>query len=114
MKNVHALTVNNIVSSNSCAEAAMQTAHLILAWCLASFPLRPLPLMSLIRSLRPQTSAGCGSVGGGQRGHINFGGKRREDRQGEMKGILKQSPLRIQLLLQLFSRSLYRVGSVTF
>lgn len=109
MNHVHALTVRNIVSGNSRADAAMQAAHFIWAGWLASCPQCLSPGHS-----GTQTSAGCGSVGGGQRGHINLGGRRREDRQGAMKGALKQSPLRIQLLLQLFSHSLYRVGSVTF
>lgn len=47
MNHMHTLTVNNIVSSNSCAKAAMQRAHLILAWWLSSCP-----QMSVIRSLR--------------------------------------------------------------
>lgn len=62
------LTVTNIVAINSWVEAAMQT---LLSFTSAFVTCLP-PLDVCCQVTHTQTPAGCGSVGGGQKRHINL------------------------------------------
>lgn len=74
----------------------------------------PVPRYLLSGHSHTLTPAGCGSVRGILKRYQSQETKVREDRHGKMKGSLKLNSLWVQLLLQLFSQSLYRVESVTF
>lgn len=62
------LTVTNIVATNSWVEAAMQTLVSFTSACVTGLP----PLDVCCQITHTQTPAGWGSVGGGQKRHINL------------------------------------------